>query len=181
MRSVNGPRNMSFSRNSANENLCVSGYEFLALADSDHGSPMFLPLLQYVVALLLLGNGCCEQSCQAGGQRIEGVSSTWVVLLTMPRDVQMNCAWCHFAVDDITQKHGGQFFGRVKRHFNTNAAFLPFRINIDRLRHFWLQLDVAVVSDDFSIGQAAHRRRFNPVRSRQWRVARDDPGCEEYR
>ena len=174
-----GPRHMSTPGNCPDENLCVPGYEFLSLADGNHRPPVFVPLLQYVVAILLLSNGCCEQSCKAGCQCIEGLAATGMVFLPMPRHVQVDCPRCHFIVDDIAQKNASQFLGGVERHFHTNAAFLPFRVNVDGLREFRLQLEITVFCHDFRISQAARLGCVDPVRRRQWRVARDDPGCKD--
>lgn len=179
MRLFDRPRHMSTAGDCADENFRVAGYEFLSLADGNHRPPVFLPLLQYVVAILLLSNGCCEQSCKASCESFKRINSTGMIFLPVPRHIQVDGLRCHFIVDDIAQKNCGQFFGRVERHFHANAAFLPFRVHVDGLRDFRFQFEITIVRDHFCVGQTARLGRFDTIRRRQWRVARDDPGCEQ--
>ncbi len=177
MRLIDRPRHVSTSGDCADKDLRLAGYEFLALTDGDHRPPVFHPLLQYVVAILLLCNGCGQQSCKAGSESVERFSATGVILLAVPRHVQVNCPWDHFVLTNVAEENSGQFFGSVQRHFNPHAAFFPFRVNVDGLRDFRLQFEFAVCLHDFCISQAARLCSFDPVRRRQWRAARDDPGC----
>lgn len=178
MRLLNGPRDVSTPGNGANQYLGLACPQFGSFSYGDHRPSVFMPLLQYVVAVLLFANGCCEQYCKAGSECFKRFASTGMIFLPVPRHVQVNSFRSHFPINDIAQEYGSKFFSGVQRHLHPNAAFLPLWVNVDGFCDFRLQFEIAILLHDLCVCQTARCRGVNPFLRRQWRVARDDPACK---